>query len=154
MKARINSSVGAPLVEIIISLVVFIICGAICMAVFLNSHFTGKYAADITTANFKAASAIEHLHGSESDLTQVLGGRRTFEKGAVVYIVGYDEDWKVVDDEPLYVLKLSVHTTEVAGQQLLTGKVTVERTEKYPFLEKSSTQLAVLPVGVLRMVSP
>lgn len=92
MKKRSAKS-SLMLMELIVVILFFALCAAICMQVFASARLRSRDARALSGAALAAESAAECVKASRGDLTRVqalLGG--DFEGETL--IIGYDEQWQ------------------------------------------------------------
>lgn len=121
-----------PLIEMTIALSVLAVCSVITVSLFLYAHFAGEASKDINSALMLAQSQAEMLH--------------TQENVQIEKTIGFDELWQETSEKPEFLMKISLSEEKGTNVSLYSGIITVEKTEKYPFLNEERKQLVNLPV--------
>ena len=104
------------LLELMLSILLFTLCAAVCTGIFLYSHSLSQESASLTGAVAAAQEAAESFHSATSaaTLAGMLGG--VAENGRIV--VYYSGDWRPGSGEDApYVL--TAHLQEEAGLEVL-----------------------------------
>lgn len=107
MKKRSRSTLF--LMEQLIVILVFAVCTAACVKIFVDSHLTAVDSRDTRNAIIIAESAAECYKASNGDLIStalLLGAKESSDKGLI--ILYFDSNRQIVDvEEAVYVLELS-----------------------------------------------
>lgn len=124
------------LLELMIDLLFFCICGAVCLAVFAHAHGLSVSSGELSNAVLKAESAAEDYRAAGGDVQRVaqrLGAQADDE----ILQLYYDARWQPTDGEAAYVLTLQqregtqwLHTADIrvaaVGQDTPVYTLTVE----------------------------
>lgn len=116
------------LVEMTIAMGVLAICGVLTVMLFLHAHFAGLVSSDINMAMLAVQSQAEILRLEEPETME--------------YFITFDEDWKEVEENPLFIMKVELEKESGWGGDLFAATITVERTRKYPFMKEERKNLA------------
>lgn len=105
------------MIELITAILVFSICCAICVGLFVEADRESKNSARLTKAVFLAQNAAELLNGDyEKNLISVLGAK----DGGDVFTAQYDENWLPTSEVGRYVLIISVDEQTGIAEILVT----------------------------------
>ncbi len=104
------SKSGLFLMELMVVILLFAICGAICLQMFAYASQTAKDSQALRNAALSAKSVAACHRSMDGDLeavAQLLSGAVT-ETGLEI---AYDDQWQIVDSQPTYVLALTQQDT-------------------------------------------
>jgi len=105
------------MIELMSAILIFSICCAICVGLFVEADRESKESARLTKAVFLAQNAAELLNGDyEENLISVLGARAAGD----IYTVQYDADWQPTSDIGQYALVVSVDAQKGTAEILVT----------------------------------
>ena len=105
------------MIELIAAILVFSICCAISVGLFVEADRESKNSDRLTKAVFLAQNAAELLNGDyEKNLTAVLGAKAS----GNVFTAQYNSDWQLTDGVGRYVLIISVNTQTGVAEILVT----------------------------------
>lgn len=131
MNDKNKSRSSLVLMEIIVTVCLFMLCGAVCIKMFANAYTTDKNTKELNNAVIWCSSAIE-IMDSQDDCMNALADE--YPKGKLVnstYYVYYDEDYKLCDKNVAkYSVRCSVTETEF-------GKVVELRANAYNLRENN-----------------
>lgn len=121
------------LMEIIITIGLFMVCGALCIQFFVNAHVTDKKSQAITNSAMVCESAISIISSSSEPLETL---QKCYEAGVIAdantFVVSYDKDFNPVEDNGKYILTVKItEDDEVKGCQKISAKVTSDEEEIY-----------------------
>lgn len=113
-----RSSSSLFLMEQIVVILIFAICAAVCVKIFVDAYLTTNQAKDISNALLVAESGAEcykAVGGDATQLAEALGGETQANGAIAVY---YNNEWQVCGQaEAAYVLRLTalpLHTEPYA----------------------------------------
>lgn len=120
IKTRSKSSLF--LMELIVVLMFFSLCAAICMKVFAVSKVKTDYANDLSHASFAVETAAEVYKDKKGDVNSVaefFGGAKTEDSTVTVY---YDREWNIVPSaqESEYEMTLVSDSTGLLNEAVIT----------------------------------
>lgn len=105
------------MIELITAVLVFSICCAICVGMFVEADRESKNSARLTKAVFLAQNAAELLSGDyEKNLISVLGAKDV----GGVFTAQYDENWLPTTEVGRYVLIVTVQENNGTAEILVT----------------------------------
>ena len=120
------------LIEQLIVIAVFAICAAACISILASAYFMSEDTRDISSALLIAESGAEAYKATGGDLQNVAaiidGGSLSHANGLDILTVGYDENWKICeDDNPVYILRITSLAQGSEAHPLRTGDITVTK---------------------------
>ncbi|HOP11455.1 MAG TPA: hypothetical protein PK629_08185 [Oscillospiraceae bacterium] len=105
------------MIELMSAMLIFSICCAICVGLYVEADRESKNSARLTQAVFLAQNAAELLNGDyEKNLTSVLNMKATDN----VYTAQYDENWQPTSETGHYVLIITVDAQKGIADILVT----------------------------------
>ena len=105
------------MIELISAILIFSVCCAICVGLFVEADRESKNSARLTQAVFLAQNAAELLNGDyERNLTAALGARAA----GNTYTAQFDEDWQPTSGVGRYGLVITVDVQKSIADILVT----------------------------------
>lgn len=120
-KSRSKSSLF--LMELIIVIMFFSLCAAICMRVFANAKVKTDSAREITNASLVAQTAAEYYKEFDGDLN-LLGEKfgLEFKDSVNSFEVNYDEEWNTCRSDGEYIMTVTKQDEEHIDRALISIK--------------------------------
>lgn len=144
MKNKLSINLEVSLVEIILSVLIFAICGVVMLNCFFIARFTQVKANDKTIAIMKAQSAFEYIKSTKnsSEMNELL--KSTYannyyddKNNSNVFVDYYDANWKSCNDiEKEYFIKIQVSDESINSGEMNSVNITIEKSKPYPFIDK------------------
>ena len=100
-----GNKTGLFLIELIIALLLFAFCAAICMQVFASARQKAQDSEALSHSVFLATSAAECYKATNGDMKKVAGLLGVNSDGSDVLAIRYSEDWDIltaIGDERYY----------------------------------------------------
>jgi len=148
MKNKISINLKAPLVEIILSVVIFAVAGAIMLKCFAAARFTQIKSNDKVAAGNILQSCIEMIKSFEDtdDMEEYLTDDFTLIKkdgNEHIYVNYYDKDWNICGEKSEeYSVTLLISNILTDYGEMKEISIRAEKSKPYPFIsngnEKSS----------------
>lgn len=105
------------MIELISAILIFSVCCAICVGLFVEADRESKNSARLTQAVFLAQNAAELLNGDyDQNLTDVLGARAV----GNIYTAQFDEDWQPTSGIGRYGLVITLDVQKGIADILVT----------------------------------
>ena len=128
------------LMEIIITIGLFMVCGALCIQFFVNAHLTDEKSQAISNSAIICESAINIISSSSGPLETL---QKCYEAGVIAdantFVVSYDKDFNPVEDGGKYILTVNVtEDDETKGCLKISAKVTSDKEEIYSINTKKA----------------
>jgi len=142
LKNKISINLEVSLVEIILSVLIFAVCGVIMLNCFAIGRFTQVKANDKTQAGIKAQTIFEYIKSAENsaEMNQLL--KDTFadscnDNNNFVYTDYYDVNWnRCNENEKEYFIIVLVSNELIQSGEMEDITITVEKLKPYPFVDK------------------
>lgn len=147
MENKISTGSEVSLVEIILSVFIFAVAGAIMLNCFASARYTQIRAYDKTVADMKVQTEAEYIRATKSpeELDTMLADRfGSFvpANGGSVYLTYFDKDWQSCSEsEGLYMLTLTILDDEAKIGTMKDVQISVDRTRAYPFAKDKSSNI-------------
>ena len=117
------------LMEQLIAILIFALCGATCVKTFVTSYMMAVESKDRSNALIAAegyAEGYKAVQGNLEEVSAVLGGTVSSDDNTLV--VHYDEKWKICDEkDAAYTLKLASGKPNENEKTLVLGDITVAK---------------------------
>ena len=117
------------LMEQLIVILIFALCAAICVKIFVSSYIIASDSKDLNHALLIAESGAECYKAAAGDMestARILGG--SLQGAGAALTVFYDDKWRVCgDNEAAYVLRMTDQTAADAFVSLLRSDLSVEK---------------------------
>lgn len=143
MKYKISVNLEVSLVEIILSVLIFAVSGAIMLSCFAAARFTQVKANDKVAAGNIVQSDAEMIKSFDDtyEMEEYLADNFKLLKKSGnenIYISYYDKGWNICDEKSKeYSITLKVSDVSVNLGQMKEVNIRAERAESYPFINKS-----------------
>ncbi|MCL2151522.1 MAG: hypothetical protein FWH57_00955 [Oscillospiraceae bacterium] len=120
------------LIEQLIVVAVFAICGAACVSILTSAYLTARDSKDIVNAISVAESGAESYKATGGDMIKAVemlgGGAISNSDGAYEAIIYYDRQWHICAiDEAFYAFRIIRNGPENRPTSLITDKILVEK---------------------------
>lgn len=161
MKSRVSINLEVSLIEIILSVLIFAICGVIMLNCFAAARFTQVKANDITKAGIKVQTAIELVKSSKNQnemevLLSSIFSENYYDNisGNIIYVNYYDRNWnKSSKGENEYLVKALISEHSVTSGEMYDIYVTVDKMKPYPFIGKKDETESIYSVKTKKFFS-
>lgn len=152
MKNKLSINLEVSLVEIILSVLIFAICGVVMLNCFFIARFTQIRANDKTIAVMKAQSALEYIKSSKSidEMEEML--KNTYKnnyydekKGKKnIYVENYNDDWnKCEEADREYFMEIDISNNVLKSGSIENISVNVKRVKPYPFIDSDKDEVVI-----------
>ena len=148
MRAPSNNSKSLlPLIEIIISVLIFAIASMLSLNIFLLSRDVGIKATDTSVALFQAQSVVETLKGCDTSeqmrdaIKEIFGVTDVDFSGPSIYTMKFSEQTSATPDaesKTSFTLTLQVQEQTNSAGSIYVIKADVTRNKQYFFLKKGT----------------
>lgn len=144
MKNKISINLEVSLVEIIFSILIFAIAGAIMLYCFAAARFTQIKANDKVEAGSIVQSNAEMIKSfdSSSDMSEYFSENYKFNtarQDEITYINYYDKNWNICDEESkVYLISVRVMDVSYIYGEMKEISITAEKEKPYPFINNNN----------------
>ncbi len=142
MKNKISVNLEVSLVEIIISILIFSIAGAIILNCFALSRFTQIkandmiFAGNIVQSGAEMIKSFDNMNEAEEYFTENYTDKNVAING-ITYINYYDKNWNICEKEDeVYVVTITIADASANSRKLKDINITAEKSIPYPFIDK------------------
>lgn len=145
MKNRISINLEVSLVEIIFSILIFSIAGAIMLYCFGAARFTQIKANDVVESGSIIQSSAEMIKSFETtgDMNDYLTHNfeySAFSEGENVFTNYYDRDWNLCGEKNKeYTVTVKISDASLGSGNLKRVQLIAEKAVKYPFIDRNNT---------------
>lgn len=148
MNKKDSSKLGAPTVEIIISIGILAFCSAVIVGVFLSANSLQKKSSDLLTANLKAQTEAELVLKNPAKYVSDAGKFELIRNGdgSLTVLKYFDIDWNPVSGKAEFVMTVNVSEQKTKSGVMTVGRIEVTKNSKYPFLKNSDSALVCFDV--------
>ena len=151
LKNKLSINLEVSLVEIILSVMIFAICGVVMLNCFFIARFTQIKANDKTMAVMKVQSALEYIKSSKSidEMDEILKDTYKtncyYEKGKKnIYVENYDDDWNECEEiDREYFMEIDISDNALKSGNIENISVTVKRVKPYPFINSDKDEAVI-----------
>lgn len=143
MKNKTSVNLEVSLVEIIISILIFAIAGAIMLNSFAAARFTQIKANDNVTAGYLIQSNAEMINSfnSANDMIEYLSTSFNYEENSEnesIFINYYDKNWNLCNEKDKeYIITVKVNNVLYPYGELKNISITSEKAYPYPFIGRN-----------------
>lgn len=143
MKNKTSVNLEVSLVEIVISILLFAIAGAIMLNSFAAARFTQIKANDKVRAGYLIQSSAEMINSFDStnDMIEYLStsfNYKSMSENENIFINYYDKDWNLCYEENKeYIITVKVNNVLYPYGELKNINITSEKAYPYPFIDKN-----------------
>lgn len=144
MKNKTSVNLEVSLVEIIISILIFAIGGAIIVNSFAAAGFTQIKANDNVKAGYLIQSSAEMINSFDStnDMIGYLStsfNSKSINKNDSIFINYYDKDWNLCNEKNKeYIVTVKIDNVPYPYGELKNINITSEKVNAYPFINKNN----------------
>jgi len=142
MKNKISVNLEVSLVEIIISILIFAIAGAIIFNCFALSRFTQLkandmiFAGNIVQSGAEMIKSFDNMNEAEEYFTENYTDKNEAIND-ITFINFYDKNWGVCDKEDeVYVVSITIANASINSRKLKDINITAKKSIPYPFIDK------------------
>lgn len=161
LKSRVSINLEVSLIEIILSVLIFAICGVIMLNCFAAARFTQVKANDVTKAGIKVQTAIELVKSSKNQnemkvLLSSIFSENYYDNisGNIIYVNYYDKNWnKISKGENEYSVKALISDHSVISGEMYDIYVIVDKMKPYPFIGKKDETESIYSVKTKKFFS-
>lgn len=156
MKNKISINLEVSLVEIIFSILIFAIAGAIMLYCFAAARFIQIKANDKVEAGSIVQSNAEMIKSfvNSSDMNKYLSENfnfKTTNENESIFINYYDKDWNLCDEES----KVYLNTVNVIDVSYIYGEmkeisITAEKAKPYPFINNNNEMNDIFEIRTIK----
>lgn len=162
MKSKLSINLEVSLIEIILSVLIFAVCGVIMLNCFAIARFTQVKANDITKAGMKVQTAFEYIKSTKNskEMNELLKSTYAYNyyddtNKNNVYVDYYDVNWnRCSNEEKEYSMILQVSKQLIGSGEMEDITITVEKSKPYPFANKSSNKIEPISSIVTKKFFP
>lgn len=143
MKNNTSVNLAVSLVEIVISILIFAIAGAIMLNSFAAAKFTQIKANDKVKAGYLIQSNAEMIDSFDStnDMIEYLSTSFHFKsvsENENIFINYYDKGWNLCDEENKeYIVTVKINNVLYPYGELKNINITSEKSYSYPFIDRN-----------------
>lgn len=159
MKNKISVNLEVSLVEIIISILIFAVAGAIILNCFAMSRFTQIKANDMIFAGNIVQSGAEMIKSFDSmDEVKEYFTESCADKNEAInditFINYYDKNWDVCDKQnKVYVVSITIADASINSRKLKDINITAEKSIPYPFIDKGKDVTTLYKINTKKFFS-
>lgn len=142
MKNKISVNLEVSLVEIIISILIFAIAGAIILNCFALSRFTQIkandmiFAGNIVQSGAEMIKSFDNMNEAEKYFTENYTDKNEAIDG-ITFINYYDKNWNICEKEDeVYVVSITITDASANSRKLKDINIIAEKSIHYPFIDK------------------
>lgn len=110
------------LIELMISVLFFALCSAVCLSLFAKAHLLSVESSDMTHALNMATQAAECIKSNPKELRYLLMGNQESEN---LYRIYYDSDWNLIADREGMKYEMIVEINRESP--VMKAKITVQK---------------------------
>lgn len=150
MKNKLSINLEVSIIEIIMSVLIFAIAGAIMLNCFVLARFTQTKANDKVSAGNIIQSNVEMIKSfkNTAEMTGYLNENFEILKtndNEIIYINYYNEDWVVSTQNKEYFITITIaNSKEFNG--LKDVHISAEKVNPYPFIDKTKKNKSIYEI--------
>ncbi|MDD2494826.1 MAG: hypothetical protein PHE29_06490 [Tissierellia bacterium] len=139
MKNKLNLEVS--LLEIILSILIFVICSVIVINCFIIARYTQIKANDKTIGIMKVQTTLEYIRSSRNidEVNEYM--IKEFQEVYYdnnIYINYYDKNWNICDkSEKEYIIKIKLENISIKSGKLINIQASAQKIKPYPLVDKN-----------------
>lgn len=147
MKSKFSINLEVSLIEIIISILILAISGAIILNCFAMARFTQIKSNDKVVAGIKVQTIIELIKSTNKieDIDNILQdyySEKNIAENSITLLEYYDNNWeKCSFENKEYLLTVEIISTKVIAGNLTNIHVSIEKVKSYPFIKSGKEPL-------------